>query len=177
MPSERSLASAITGEKAAREKARSISLQTCCRPVWMTARVTGSMSVMAASLRAGADDRCCRRRRPSRTCSAGLRSDAWWQSICCEDRRGRSMRSHAERQLGRGQVDAAVSMPASPSKRRRPAGAGLAPRPASPRRPVARAMQRRRQVEVVAGAPMTEVLQVDQHRRGSPAAATAKRAK
>ena len=42
MPSERSSASAITGEKAAREKARSISSQTCCRPAWMTPRVMGS---------------------------------------------------------------------------------------------------------------------------------------
>ena len=42
MPSERSSASAMTGEKAAREKARSISSQTCCRPAWMTPRVMGS---------------------------------------------------------------------------------------------------------------------------------------
>src|SRR5690606_28721401 len=42
MPSDRSSASAITGEKADREKATSISLQTCCRPLRITARVTGS---------------------------------------------------------------------------------------------------------------------------------------
>ena len=36
MPSE------ITGEKAARTKARSISLQTWIRPFWMTVSVTGS---------------------------------------------------------------------------------------------------------------------------------------
>src|SRR5215210_5034303 len=42
MPSERSSASAMTGEKAEREKATSISLQTCCRPAWITARVSGS---------------------------------------------------------------------------------------------------------------------------------------
>src|ERR1044071_3981448 len=42
MPSERSMPSEITGEKAARTKARSISLQTWIRPFWMTVRVTGS---------------------------------------------------------------------------------------------------------------------------------------
>src|SRR5687767_11049324 len=42
MPSERSSASLITGENAERTKARSISLQTCCSPFWMTARVMGS---------------------------------------------------------------------------------------------------------------------------------------
>ena len=42
MPSE------ITGEKAARTKARSISLQTWIRPFWMTVRVTGSRLDMAA---------------------------------------------------------------------------------------------------------------------------------
>ena len=47
MPEERSSASAITGEKAAREKAKSISLQTCCRPAWITASVSGSTLVMA----------------------------------------------------------------------------------------------------------------------------------
>ena len=39
---ERSSASAMTGEKAEREKAMSISLQTCRRPAWITARVSGS---------------------------------------------------------------------------------------------------------------------------------------
>src|ERR1044072_5974012 len=42
MPSERSMPSEITGEKAARTKARSISLQTWIRPFWMTVKVTGS---------------------------------------------------------------------------------------------------------------------------------------
>src|SRR5215204_6115204 len=42
MPSDRSMPSEITGEKAARTKARSISLQTWIRPFWMTVRVTGS---------------------------------------------------------------------------------------------------------------------------------------
>src|SRR6187551_3825468 len=42
MPSERSMPSEITGEKAERTKARSISLQTWIRPFWMTVRVTGS---------------------------------------------------------------------------------------------------------------------------------------
>src|SRR5687767_5292688 len=42
MASERSSASLITGENAERTKARSISLQTCCSPFWMTARVIGS---------------------------------------------------------------------------------------------------------------------------------------
>src|SRR4051812_29080237 len=42
MPSERSKASEMTGLNAARTKARSISLQTCCSPLSMTARVTGS---------------------------------------------------------------------------------------------------------------------------------------
>src|ERR671919_2041484 len=42
MPSERSSASLITGENAERTNARSISLQTCCSPFWMTARVIGS---------------------------------------------------------------------------------------------------------------------------------------
>ena len=41
MPSE------ITGEKAARTKARSISLQTWIRPFWMTVSVTGSRFDMA----------------------------------------------------------------------------------------------------------------------------------
>src|SRR5437660_6153291 len=43
MPSERSSASLITGENAERTKVTSISLQTCCKPLWMTARVTGSI--------------------------------------------------------------------------------------------------------------------------------------
>ena len=42
MPSE------ITGEKAERTKARSISLQTWIRPFWMTVNVTGSRFDMAA---------------------------------------------------------------------------------------------------------------------------------
>src|SRR5215471_2175083 len=42
MPSDRSMPSEITGEKAERTKARSISLQTWIRPFWMTVRVTGS---------------------------------------------------------------------------------------------------------------------------------------
>ena len=59
MPSERSLASAITGLKAAREKAKSISLQTWTRPFSMTARVMGSRvkagsGTPAASRRAAA---------------------------------------------------------------------------------------------------------------------------
>ena len=39
---ERSSASAMTGEKAERVKAMSISLQTCCRPAWITASVMAS---------------------------------------------------------------------------------------------------------------------------------------
>src|SRR5512134_2095697 len=42
MPSERSMPSEITGLKAERQKARSISLQTCCRPFWITLSVIGS---------------------------------------------------------------------------------------------------------------------------------------
>ncbi len=42
MPSE------MTGLKAARQNARSISLQTCCRPFWITARLMGSSVLMAA---------------------------------------------------------------------------------------------------------------------------------
>ena len=42
MPSE------ITGEKAERTKAKSISLQTWIRPFWMTVSVTGSRLDMAA---------------------------------------------------------------------------------------------------------------------------------
>src|SRR5579872_5772799 len=42
MPSERSRPSAMTGLNAARTNAKSISLQTCCNPFWMTARLTGS---------------------------------------------------------------------------------------------------------------------------------------
>src|SRR5688572_29263378 len=38
MPSERSFASAMTGEKAAREKVRSISSQVCWSAAWMTER-------------------------------------------------------------------------------------------------------------------------------------------
>ena len=44
MPSE------ITGEKAARTKARSISLQTWIRPFWITVKVTGSRFDMPESL-------------------------------------------------------------------------------------------------------------------------------
>src|SRR5436190_7010319 len=46
MPSERSMPSEITGLKAARQNARSISLQTCCRPFWITARLIGSRALM-----------------------------------------------------------------------------------------------------------------------------------
>ena len=49
MPSERSSASEITGLNAARTNARSISLQTCCSPFWITARVTGSSAVVRLS--------------------------------------------------------------------------------------------------------------------------------
>jgi hypothetical protein len=42
MPDERSSASAMTGEKAERVKAMSISLQTWLRPAWITANVMGS---------------------------------------------------------------------------------------------------------------------------------------
>src|SRR5687768_11695837 len=42
MPSELSSASLSSGENAERTKARSISLQTCCSPFWMPARVIGS---------------------------------------------------------------------------------------------------------------------------------------
>src|SRR3954454_10601109 len=67
MPSERSSASAMTGEKAEREKARSISLQTCCKPACTTARVSASKArcpdPQIADLvhdgdRAGLDHRC-----------------------------------------------------------------------------------------------------------------------
>ena len=51
MPSERSSASAMTGEKAEREKARSISLQTCCKPACTTARVRASERAHALILR------------------------------------------------------------------------------------------------------------------------------
>src|SRR5512146_423199 len=50
MPSERSMPSEITGEKAERTKARSISLQTWIRPFWMTVRVMGSRFDMALCL-------------------------------------------------------------------------------------------------------------------------------
>src|SRR5512135_1469744 len=50
MPSERSMPSEITGEKAERTKARSISLQTWIRPFWMTVSVTGSRLDMAPSV-------------------------------------------------------------------------------------------------------------------------------
>src|SRR5512136_2138520 len=50
MPSERSMPSEITGEKAERTNARSISLQTWIRPFWMTVRVTGSRFDMDSSL-------------------------------------------------------------------------------------------------------------------------------
>src|SRR5207302_14573 len=55
MPSERSMPSEMTGEKAARTKARSISLQTWTRPFWMTVSVTGSRLDMAAMTSAGYD--------------------------------------------------------------------------------------------------------------------------
>src|SRR5262245_38524667 len=42
MPSE------ITGLNAARQNARSISLQTCCKPFWITASVIGSRMLVAA---------------------------------------------------------------------------------------------------------------------------------
>src|SRR6187431_1995412 len=45
MPSERSSASAITGLKALRTNARSISLQTCIRPFCRTERVMGSTTM------------------------------------------------------------------------------------------------------------------------------------
>src|SRR3989304_7044542 len=48
MPSERSMPSEITGENAARQNARSISAQTCCRPVWITARVMGARGEVCA---------------------------------------------------------------------------------------------------------------------------------
>src|SRR5215468_2672441 len=48
MPSERSMPSEITGEKAERTNAKSISLQTCIRPFWITVSVTGSRLDMAA---------------------------------------------------------------------------------------------------------------------------------
>ncbi len=48
MPDERSSASAMTGEKAAREKAMSISLQTWPSAAWITASVMGSMALMAS---------------------------------------------------------------------------------------------------------------------------------
>src|SRR3989304_9537240 len=48
MPSERSMPSEITGENAARQNARSISAQTCCRPFWITARVMGSRGEVCA---------------------------------------------------------------------------------------------------------------------------------
>ena len=47
MPSERSSASAITGLKALRTNARSISLQTCIRPFCRTERVMGSTVMLA----------------------------------------------------------------------------------------------------------------------------------
>src|ERR1039458_7186023 len=46
MPSERSIASEITGENAARQNARSISLQAWLRPFWITTRVMGSMLML-----------------------------------------------------------------------------------------------------------------------------------
>src|SRR5437868_1287959 len=49
MPSERSLASAMTGEKAAREKVRSISSQTCCRAAWRTESVMASSFAISMS--------------------------------------------------------------------------------------------------------------------------------
>src|SRR5512147_2086997 len=52
MPSERSIVSEITGLNAARQNARSISLHTCCRPFWITARVTGSIVLAVASITA-----------------------------------------------------------------------------------------------------------------------------
>src|SRR5882757_10992554 len=56
MPSERSRPSAITGLNAARTKAMSISLQTCCRPFWMTASVTGSIFFISGPSRHADDD-------------------------------------------------------------------------------------------------------------------------
>src|SRR3954466_8945422 len=53
MPSERSMPSEITGEKAERTKARSISLQTWIRPFWMTVSVTGSRLDMAPAYHTG----------------------------------------------------------------------------------------------------------------------------
>src|SRR4026208_35958 len=47
MPSE------ITGLNAARQNARSISLQTCCRPFWITARVIGSRRSVAGRFTGG----------------------------------------------------------------------------------------------------------------------------
>src|SRR5947207_246899 len=65
MPDERSSASAITGEKAEREKAISISLQTWPRLAWMTASVIGSSVVASRLLMPAAPRRCagCRSRR------------------------------------------------------------------------------------------------------------------
>src|SRR5262249_54903258 len=51
MPSEGSMPSEITGEKAERTNAKSISLQTCIRPFWITVSVTGSRLDMAAMTR------------------------------------------------------------------------------------------------------------------------------
>src|SRR4051794_24798993 len=50
MPSERSLASAITGEKAAREKVRSISSQTCCKAAWSTESVIASSFALSTDM-------------------------------------------------------------------------------------------------------------------------------
>ena len=49
------MASAITGEKAAREKVRSISSQTCCSAAWMTESVMAS-SVIVSGLADGDDE-------------------------------------------------------------------------------------------------------------------------
>src|SRR5713226_562983 len=66
MPSERSMPSEITGEKAARTKARSISLQTWIRPFWMTVRVTGSR------FDAGSDIGPCLSQKPHRSNEVSL---------------------------------------------------------------------------------------------------------
>src|SRR5450631_3007202 len=56
MPSERSSASAITGLKALRTNARSISLQTCIRPFCRTERVIASGVSTALIFSSHADD-------------------------------------------------------------------------------------------------------------------------
>src|SRR6266576_2203189 len=58
MPFERSKASEITGEKDVFSCTRSISLAIWRRPLWMTARVTGSsaMDILSGGLGADGDD-------------------------------------------------------------------------------------------------------------------------